>query len=231
MELRTRKILEAIVREHVSTGEPVGSSHLVDKYKLDVSPATVRNVMAQLEDEGYIVQPHTSAGRVPTEKAYKELVSEFFGGKKAKKLKDREQEDLDVAMATEGEQACKQTAKALAEICEAAVFWAMHKNNLYYTGLSKLLAQPEFERQGLVYNVSAIIDRMDDIISNIFDDVAEEPKILVGSDNPFGDFVSAVMVKYRRGNQSGLFGILSPIRADYEKNLAAVEYVLKKLKK
>jgi heat-inducible transcriptional repressor len=67
-------VLRAIVQDYVDTHEPVGSRALVDRHGLGVSPATVRNDMAVLEDEGYIAQPHTSAGRVPTEQGYRLFV-------------------------------------------------------------------------------------------------------------------------------------------------------------
>lgn len=68
---RKALILRAIVSHYVSTGEPVGSKTLVDRYRLRVSPATVRNDMGALEDRGYIYQPHTSAGRIPTDTGYR----------------------------------------------------------------------------------------------------------------------------------------------------------------
>src|SRR6266576_1596418 len=71
---RRRKLLRFIIDEYVTTAQPVGSSALVEKYGLPVSPATIRNEMAALEDEGYIAQPHTSAGRVPTDKGYRLFV-------------------------------------------------------------------------------------------------------------------------------------------------------------
>jgi heat-inducible transcriptional repressor len=71
---RKLAILRAIVTDYVSMQEPVGSRALVERYRLDVSPATVRNDMAVLEDEGYITQPHTSAGRIPTDKGYRLFV-------------------------------------------------------------------------------------------------------------------------------------------------------------
>jgi heat-inducible transcriptional repressor len=71
---RKLAVLRAIVRDYVSTQEPVGSKSLVDRHHLDVSPATIRNDMAVLEEQGYIVQPHTSAGRVPTDKGYRLFV-------------------------------------------------------------------------------------------------------------------------------------------------------------
>ncbi|WP_214108921.1 heat-inducible transcriptional repressor HrcA [Acrocarpospora catenulata] len=71
---RRLAVLRAIVEDYVSTNEPVGSKALADRHNLGVSPATIRNDMAALEDQGYIHQPHTSAGRVPTDKGYRLFV-------------------------------------------------------------------------------------------------------------------------------------------------------------
>ena len=74
VEDRKLAVLRAIVEDYVATQEPVGSKALVERHQLGVSPATVRNDMATLEDEGFITQPHTSAGRVPTDKGYRLFV-------------------------------------------------------------------------------------------------------------------------------------------------------------
>ena len=74
VEDRKLAVLRAIVEDYVSTQEPVGSKALVERHQLGVSPATVRNDMASLEDEGFITQPHTSAGRIPTDKGYRPFV-------------------------------------------------------------------------------------------------------------------------------------------------------------
>jgi heat-inducible transcriptional repressor len=71
---RSRRILYAAVTEYIATGEPVGSRKLARRYGLDVSPATIRNELADLEEQGYLVQPHTSAGRVPTDKGFRAFV-------------------------------------------------------------------------------------------------------------------------------------------------------------
>jgi heat-inducible transcriptional repressor len=71
---RKLAVLRAIVEDYVSTNEPVGSKALADRHSLGVSPATVRNDMAVLEEQGYIAQPHTSAGRIPTDKGYRLFV-------------------------------------------------------------------------------------------------------------------------------------------------------------
>lgn len=78
---RRLEVLRAIVQDYVGTEEPVGSKALTERHSLGVSPATVRNDMAVLEEEGYIHQPHTSAGRVPTDKGYRLFVDKLAGVK------------------------------------------------------------------------------------------------------------------------------------------------------
>ncbi|MBO8194269.1 heat-inducible transcriptional repressor HrcA [Streptomyces oryzae] len=78
---RRLEVLRAIVQDYVGTEEPVGSKALTERHNLKVSPATVRNDMAALEEEGYIAQPHTSAGRIPTDKGYRLFVDKLAGVK------------------------------------------------------------------------------------------------------------------------------------------------------
>jgi len=79
LSARSRQILEAIVEDYIATAEPVGSSAVARRHALTLSPATVRNVMANLEEMGLLTSPHTSAGRVPTEKAYRFYVDSLVG--------------------------------------------------------------------------------------------------------------------------------------------------------
>lgn len=74
LPFRARRILYAVITEYVATGEPVGSRKLARRYGLNLSPATIRNVLADLEDAGYLHQPHTSAGRIPTDAGFRVFV-------------------------------------------------------------------------------------------------------------------------------------------------------------
>ena len=74
LDERKTAILRAVVQEYIGTGQPVGSGHIANAHGVNVSSATVRNEMAVLEQEGYLAQPHTSAGRVPTDKGYRFFV-------------------------------------------------------------------------------------------------------------------------------------------------------------
>src|SRR6185436_16473505 len=82
---RTRRILAALIREYIETGEPVASAALTRRAGLAVSSATIRNVLAQLEEMGYVWQPHTSAGRVPTDAGYRCYVDMLLDGRRSTK--------------------------------------------------------------------------------------------------------------------------------------------------
>src|SRR5882672_8928625 len=75
---RERRVLEAVIRSFVETAEPAGSRTLSRRFGLGVSPATIRNTMSDLEEKGFLFHPHTSAGRIPTEKAYRVYVDQLM---------------------------------------------------------------------------------------------------------------------------------------------------------
>src|ERR1041385_1391885 len=77
---RKRQVLEAVIRSYVETAEPAGSRTLSRRFGLGVSPATIRNTMSDLEEKGFLFHPHTSAGRIPTNKAYRLYVDSLLSG-------------------------------------------------------------------------------------------------------------------------------------------------------
>ncbi len=227
MDSRQELILEIIIDEHVTTGLPVGSGSLVEKYQLDISSATVRNDMAVLERDGYIAQPHTSAGRIPTEDAYKLHLEKI----KLEKISNVDAKILDDALQLEGELAFKEVAKQIAQLSGNAVFWAFHKHNLYYTGISNLFQQPEFARISIIHDISEVIDRLDEMISVIIDDMDFGLHTRLGTNNPFGSIFGSTFAKYKLRGQIGMFGVLGPMRMNYKKTIALIDYVNKKINK
>ena len=114
---RKLAILRAIVTDYVSSREPVGSKALVERHRLDVSPATVRNDMAVLEEEGYITQPHTSAGRIPTDKGYR-LFVDRLGAVKPLSVAERRAIQTFMAGALDVDDVVRRTVRLLAQITQ-----------------------------------------------------------------------------------------------------------------
>ncbi|MBV9097288.1 MAG: heat-inducible transcriptional repressor HrcA, partial [Frankiaceae bacterium] len=115
IEDRKLAVLRAIVEDFVSTNEPVGSKSLVERHQLGVSPATIRNDMAALEDEGYITQPHTSAGRVPTDKGYR-LFVDRLSSVKPLSAPERKAIETFLSGATDLDDVVHRTVKLLAQL-------------------------------------------------------------------------------------------------------------------
>jgi len=224
MNDRQKEILTFLINEYIRSAQPVGSALLSEKSEMDLSPATYRNELVVLEEEGFLTQPHTSAGRVPTERAYKYFVDECLDNKKV--LKGSSAPEFKSAMKEKDtEILLKMVAKQIVEKSEEAVIVAFDKNNVYYTGLSKLFAQPEFKDQSSIVSLSSIVEGMDVVIDKVFDRVSDL-EVLIGSNNPFGNSCSTIVGKYKlKNNTTGMFAILGPMRMDYEKNIGLVNSV------
>jgi heat-inducible transcriptional repressor len=113
---RKKKILEAVIRDYINTAEPVGSRTLSRRYDLGVSPATIRNEMSDLEEMGYLMQPHTSSGRIPTQKAYRYYVDEIMQIKKLAETMRRDIHKGYLQAGQEIESAVSHTANVLSTL-------------------------------------------------------------------------------------------------------------------
>lgn len=225
MNSRQKNLLNLIVSSYTKTAIPVGSKLIAQQANLDLSPATIRNEMAELEKEGYIFQPYTSAGRIPTEKGYQFYIDNFLATEET--LPKKYQESLLGVKKVFNKyqpELVKELAKKVVDLAQGAVFVGFSADNVYYTGLSSLFSQPEFVQHSLVCDLSRVIDHLDKTINEIFSDI-NGVEILIGSQNPFARDCSAVLGKYEVQGQSGLFGILGPTRMDYQNNFNLVKHV------
>ncbi|MEK7623085.1 MAG: hypothetical protein AAB408_00240 [Patescibacteria group bacterium] len=225
MDPRQENLLKLIIEEYVETAEPVGSKFLVEKAGLDVSDATVRNEMRDLEEAGYLTHPHTSAGRIPTESGYRYYVGHIMMPGVAKKSDARSlqaiREDI-----TETETAIKQAGKYTADRVNGAVIIAFDENSVYYTGISYLFEQPEFRDHAQAVTISQVFDHCEEHIGEIYEAVAneEDVQILIGESNPLGKACSLVVTPFASGAE-GLFVIVTPLRTNYARNIGLARYI------
>ncbi|MBI4139013.1 hypothetical protein HY479_02575 [Candidatus Uhrbacteria bacterium] len=203
-----KELLRLVVEDVITTGEPVGSLALVEEHDLDISPATIRNWFAILEDEGYLMQPHTSSGRVPTEKGYRLYISELMA---ERTLRQRERKELQ-----ESSNDVRQLAKIMADLAEDAVILARDAQS-FATGLSHLFAQPEFRDWNHMRTLGETLDRLDDLVESVRRREFKEPTALIGSDCPFGEVCGTVLLTLNDGT---LLGVLGPIRMNYPQGFA-----------
>ncbi|MBU0707599.1 hypothetical protein KKG41_04470 [Patescibacteria group bacterium] len=222
---REKALLLAIINEHIKTSRPVGSNVIVEKHLKGVSSATVRNEMVKLEVLGMIEQPHTSAGRIPTTRAYQYYVDKFLNKRGLPKIEQSKLTRVNQKHKGDNNSLIREIAKEVADMSSGAVIVGFAPRDLYYTGISNLFRQPEFETIDLVHNFSEIIDHLDDVMEELFPKIGSDIEIMVGSNNPFGVNCGALVTKYDLGgSRCGTFGILGPVRMPYERNRALLEY-------
>ncbi len=222
LEPRLEAVLKCLVDEYIRHAEPVGSKWISETSQLNVSPATIRNDMAALEDLGYIAQPHTSAGRIPTEKAYLYYLRRFVEAKPSPSAGDRFREAVEEMRGSQD--AVKTLAKTLVDLSGEMAIVAVNPRLSYYTGVSNLLQKPEFRDLEMIQSITELVDRFDDVVGEMFDRVSREPQVLIGRENPFGENMSAIMVKIRLpSGHTGIIGLIGPVRMDYERNLGLME--------
>ncbi len=227
MNPRQEAVLKAIVENYIKTAEPVGSKFLAETGDFGVSPATIRNDMAVLESEGYIRQPHTSAGRVPTEGGYEFYLSRLESLRQGRTIKDFK---AAVRGAKNQEEAVKQVAKKLVDLSGEMALVAFNPRWSYYTGVSNLFTKPDFCSLGLAKELSEMLDQFDEVIGSIFEHLPEAPQVMIGSENPFGECMSSIVVKYQLPNRTQLLlGLVGPMRMDYGQNIKLIEEAVESL--
>jgi len=225
MNTRKKAILKAIIKEYVDTAEPVGSSILVKKYNFGISPATIRNEMAELEKRGYLGHLYTSSGRVPTDKGYRYFVDELI---EKEVLGLREKTKLERFLNLKVDQLVRQTTKVLASLAHNLAILDL-EDEFWEVGFEELFAQPEFEDLGEIKCISKILDNLEDDFEKLFQETKGELNIYIGEENPLRGMenCSIIITKLRKGK----LGILGPKRMRYARNKSLLDFTSKLLDK
>lgn len=218
---RQQQLLKLVIEHYISTAEPVGSRFLVEQEGLGVSGATVRNELRDLEEDGFLTHPHTSAGRIPTETGYRFYVETLLEPEKVKKTVQTQLQEL-AASADSDMQAIKLVAKQLAELANNAVIVGFGHESVYYTGISNLFSQPELKDYAQSVNVSVMFDQCEEKMPELREKMQTEPTILIGSENPLGQFCSTIVT---HAGPDTVFALVGPLRMDYAKNMSVVSFI------
>lgn len=220
MKERVAELLKLVIEQYIETAQPIGSKFLVEAGALGVSGATIRNELKDLEDDGYLTHPHTSAGRVPTEHGYRYYIEHMMVATDASaKTKHMMSNARDTVAADD---AIKIIGKIVSAEIHNAVIVAFHPSRVYYTGISYLFSQPEFHDAQMTVTVSSMFDHCEEQIDAVYDAISDgEVKILVGKENPLGRLCG--MVGMRAGDM--LFSVLGPLRMDYKKAYGLVDFI------
>jgi heat-inducible transcriptional repressor len=215
MTNRQEKILAAVVEQYAEVASPVGSSLLAKAF--GVSSATIRSEMAGLERQGYITQPHTSAGRIPTDKGYRYYVNSL-SDVTHKMVTDRAERALAVRVGDGGvpERTIRNAVDTIVELTHNLGL-ATIGDRLYMSGLSNLFGQPEFMLPGQVQEVARLLDNLEPWLQET---APNQPlSVYIGRENPIGASAgcSLIISRFRSPySDKSYIGVLGPTRQSYK---------------
>lgn len=238
---RQQKLIEFIIRQHVKTGEPVSSEAICTKGGFDVSSATIRAEMVALEEMGYLTQPHTSAGRVPTDKAYRFFVNRILEEKDFD-TDTHAKRRIDYVLDQAGEdprQINHSIANVLSELTDSMVFTAIEADDSFFkVGLASLFETPEFRDVDRMFQTANFFEEFDHMFDRIqrvfFQNIHEQYpfEVRIGRENPLSEIRrnAVLCARYPLPDDCvGTVTIVGPIRMDYARNLGIVDYATQAL--
>ncbi len=223
MTERQAHILAAIIEQYAEVAVPVGSVMLAKLF--NVSSATIRAEMSRLEDMGLIAQPHTSAGRVPTDKGYRFYVNQISGAEQAPVL-DRSARTIEARVSTAGQadRAIRSAVDSLVELTHNLGL-ATIGNQLYLSGISNLFGQPEFASTSAVRQVAGLLDNLEPWLREA---APNEPlNVYIGAENPIGKASGCTLIisRFRSPfSDSSYIGVLGPTRQSYGRVMGLVQH-------
>jgi len=229
MTPRQEKILEAIIEQYAEVASPVGSLTLAKLF--GVSSATIRSEMSVLEELGFITQPHTSAGRIPTDVGYRYYVNQITQAHDSGQLpetSDRSARAIDARVASTSGHADRMIRSAVDSLAEVThnLGIATIGDQLYMSGIGRLFAQPEFaQNPRYVQQVARLLDNVEPWLREA---APNEPlNVFIGSENPVGKSTHASMIVSRfcsPYSDRTYIGVIGPTRQDYARVMRLVRH-------
>jgi len=225
---RQTQILKSLIDEYIETAEPVGSEALDKKYNLGVSPATIRNEMVALTKAGFLRQPHTSAGRIPSSKAMKFYIEQLMEEKqmsltdevKAKEEIWDSRDDLSLLL--------KEATHALADRTKSLAIAAVDEGNVWHSGYSNIFLSPEFADLEVCSNLFSLLEEATKLQEIFFGGVhGESPiEIIFGEELGWGRLspIGVVTTRFNVGNRNGILGVIGPARLSYSTIIPILRY-------
>lgn len=226
---RQRQLLKAIVEEYIDSAEPIGSEVLDKKHNVGVSPATIRIEMVRLTDAGYLKQPHTSAGRIPTSMGLRFYINELMNEKQLSvtaevSIKEKLWQDR-----FKREKLLKEAVLALAQRSNMLGLAIDEDNQLYYAGTSNILDWPEFYDIDVTRFVLSLFDECPKLQEIIGLAQGSDPiHILFGEDMDFEYLkpTSFVFTRYETSpDHGGVLGVVGPARMNFPMVLPYLRYI------
>jgi len=225
---RQSVILKSIVEEFIETANPVGSETLEKKHGLGVCPATIRNEMVKLTEEGFLKKVHTSSGRMPTPMALKYYVNNLMKQENLSLTEEVAMKEKVWDYREKFEKLLQEATRELAHRSKMLSLATSDQGELYSSGVSNILESPEFYDIDLTKTILSYLDSFDyweNLIEKALD--SNEPFHLILGDELGREILAPcgfLYARYKAGPRSGIIGVVGPARVKYHRVIPLVEY-------
>ncbi len=229
MTKRQTEILKKIVKEHIVTAQPVSSQLLEEKYNWGISPATIRIEMQRLTDQGYLYQPHTSAGRVPTDKGYRFFVDEIIKRKDSFfEIGDWIEKEIKNVFET-----IQYLTKRLSQFSKTLTLTYLEKERIIWKeGWEEVLKEPEFKERKRLFSFVGLLEELEENIERLAFD--SEINIYIGRESNLRNCQDFAILTSRHklpDQREGIFSLVGPKRMNYDKNIKLMRSLARFLEK
>jgi len=222
---RQSKILNCIVGEYIGSKSPVGSKILAKKYKFGIKPPTMRIEFQKLTDMGYLAQPHTSAGRIPTDKGYRFYVDNLHSGIFSRGFDSIEKEVEDSLGFFQA------MTRRIAELTSnLAITYFPEQDVVFKEGWDEVFKEPEFEDSTFIAKFMEAVQSFEKHIDEMED--SDDPQVFIGKENKMvtaSEFSTIVSRIHLPKKKEGVVIILGPKRMAYDKNVGIMNSLIKLL--
>ncbi len=224
---RQTQILKALIDEYINTAEPVGSSQLEKKYDLGVSPATIRNEMNLLTKSGFLKQPHTSAGRVPTSGAMKFYVDQLMEEKQMSLADEVKAKEEVWDERGNFEKFVNEMTHSLADRTGNMAITVTEDGNVWQAGHANIFSYPEFGNIAACASLFGFMDEDEQLIDLFFNRFPIETPfdVLFTEDMGFRHLpIGIVAAHFKVKGKNGAIGVIGPVRQSYSSLVPTIRY-------
>ena len=230
-QLRKERVLGIVVNEYIKTVSPVSSSFISQEYLPDLSSATIRNILAELEEEGYLTHPHVSAGRIPTQVGYRFYVDNLmFEIKLLEEEKIRIKREYEQGM-KDLEALLEKTSEVLSDITHYTSIVSVDcwQGRLFCRGTDYVVTYPEYQDIQKIRDILVILEEKERLLSIINQELEKKVRILIGSEISCENISDSCALavsgfKTSRG-ANGRIAVLGPKRMDYARVVSTLDYL------
>ena len=230
IQVRKDRILAIVIGRYIKTVSPVGSQYITEEHNLDVSPATVRNILADLEEEGYLTHPHTSAGRMPTQRGYRYYVDHLMHEIQLLEEEKRKISQEYKRQARQLEDLVEKTSQVISDLTHYTSIVSLDDGDntrIICKGTSYVVGYPDSTDILKIQAILKVLEEKERLMELINRTLEKKIEIYIGHEMALKDMESCSLAisHFEKDGMKGRIAVLGPTRMQYDRVVSTLDYI------